>query len=91
MNNWQKSRFVERVVSTMFNTVRGKKISILGFAFKKDTSDTRETPAVDVCKGLLDDGGLLSVFDPKVWNMLRNLLECEVGYRAFKSMHITTA
>ena len=41
----------------MFNTVSRKKIAIFGFAFKKDTGDTRETPAIDVCKGLIRDGG----------------------------------
>jgi len=50
INDYQKQRFVERVIDAMFNTIAGKKISILGFAFKKDTSDTRETPAIDVCK-----------------------------------------
>ena len=66
MNDKQKRRFVDRVISSMFNTVKGKRIAILGFAFKKDTGDTRESPAIDVCKGLLDDGALLSVYDPKV-------------------------
>ena len=55
MNNYQKSRFVERIVSAMFNTISGKKLTVLGFAFKKDTGDTRETPAIDVCRGLLAD------------------------------------
>jgi len=50
----------------MFNTVSGKKIAILGFAFKKDTGDTRETPAIDVCKGLLGDKGQLTIYDPQV-------------------------
>eukprot|EP00241_Pyramimonas_parkeae_P002101 CAMPEP_0114256486 /NCGR_PEP_ID=MMETSP0058-20121206/18180_1 /TAXON_ID=36894 /ORGANISM="Pyramimonas parkeae, CCMP726" /LENGTH=486 /DNA_ID=CAMNT_0001371059 /DNA_START=46 /DNA_END=1506 /DNA_ORIENTATION=+ len=66
MNNYQKNRFVKRIISTMFNTVSGKKIAILGFAFKKDTGDTRETPAIDVCRGLLTDGAKLSVYDPQV-------------------------
>ncbi|KAI8017791.1 UDP-glucose 6-dehydrogenase 3 [Camellia lanceoleosa] len=44
----------------------GKKIAILGFAFKKDTGDTRETPAIDVCKGLLGDKARLSIYDPQV-------------------------
>ncbi len=56
MNDYQKNRFVERVISSMFNTVSQKKIAVLGFAFKKDTGDTRETPAIDVCKGLIRDG-----------------------------------
>ncbi|KAK9707178.1 hypothetical protein RND81_07G178000 [Saponaria officinalis] len=66
MNDYQKTRFVNRVVASMFNTVANKKIAILGFAFKKDTGDTRETPAIDVCKGLLGDKALLSIYDPQV-------------------------
>ncbi|KAI9117117.1 hypothetical protein K1719_011283 [Acacia pycnantha] len=66
MNDYQKDRFVKRVVSSMFNTIAGKKIAVLGFAFKKDTSDTRKTPAIDVCKGLLRDDASLSIYDPKV-------------------------
>ncbi|VAH95020.1 unnamed protein product [Triticum turgidum subsp. durum] len=53
-------------VSSMFNTVSGKKVAILGFAFKKDTGDTRETPAIDVCKGLLGDKAHVSIYDPEV-------------------------
>ena len=66
MNDYQKQRFVERVISAMFNTVKGKKVAIYGFAFKKDTGDTRETPAIDVCKGLMEDGADLHIYDPKV-------------------------
>ncbi|WOL00584.1 UDP-glucose 6-dehydrogenase 4 [Canna indica] len=66
INDYQKSRFVNRVVSSMFNTVAEKKIAVLGFAFKKDTGDTRETPAIDVCKGLLGDKARVSIFDPQV-------------------------
>lgn len=66
INDYQKSRFVNRVVSSMFNTVSGKKIAVLGFAFKKDTGDTRETAAIDVCHGLLGDKAQLSIYDPQV-------------------------
>ncbi|ONI19075.1 hypothetical protein PRUPE_3G257300 [Prunus persica] len=66
INDYQKNRFVNRVVASMFNTVAKKKIAILGFAFKKDTGDTRETPAIDVCKGLLGDKAELSIYDPQV-------------------------
>ncbi|RRT43019.1 hypothetical protein BHE74_00027158 [Ensete ventricosum] len=66
INDYQKSRFVNRVVSSMFNTVSEKKIAVLGFAFKKDTGDTRETPAIDVCKGLLGDKAKVCVYDPQV-------------------------
>ena len=54
-------RFVERVITSMFNTVSNKKIAIFGFAFKKDTGDTRETPAIDVCKGLVRDNAKVGV------------------------------
>lgn len=66
INDYQKSRFVNRIVSSMFNTVSGKKIAVLGFAFKKDTGDTRETPAIDVCKGLMGDRAKISIYDPQV-------------------------
>eukprot|EP00191_Tetraselmis_sp_GSL018_P002786 CAMPEP_0177615802 /NCGR_PEP_ID=MMETSP0419_2-20121207/23723_1 /TAXON_ID=582737 /ORGANISM="Tetraselmis sp., Strain GSL018" /LENGTH=467 /DNA_ID=CAMNT_0019113631 /DNA_START=145 /DNA_END=1548 /DNA_ORIENTATION=+ len=66
MNDYQKSRFVERVIGSMFNTIQGKKIAVFGFAFKKDTGDTRETPAIDVCKGFLTDGAKIEIHDPKV-------------------------
>jgi UDPglucose 6-dehydrogenase len=66
INDYQKCRFVNRVVSSMFNTVAGKKVAVLGFAFKKDTGDTRETPAIDVCNGLLGDKAVVSIYDPQV-------------------------
>merc|ERR1712050_42898 len=50
----------------MGNTVTNKKIAVLGFAFKKDTGDVRETPAITVCNMLLQDGALVHVYDPKV-------------------------
>lgn len=66
MNDYQKHRFVQRVISAMFNTIKNKKVAIYGFAFKKDTGDTRETPAIDVCRGLMQDGAKLCIYDPKV-------------------------
>merc|ERR1711988_1332384 len=66
MNDWQKKRFATNMVHSMFNTVSGKKIAILGFAFKKDTGDTRETPAIDVCKALLAEKAQIAIYDPKV-------------------------
>ena len=111
MNDYQKQRFVERVISAMFNTISQKKIAVYGFAFKKvggrggeegavlwwqdlacaqtalrtscssarmcqpaslrcgalqDTGDTRETPAIDVCRGLMADGARVCVYDPQV-------------------------
>jgi UDPglucose 6-dehydrogenase len=66
INDWQKERFASKVVSTLFNTVKGKKIAVLGFAFKKDTSDTRETAAIDVCNRLIEDGANCVIYDPMV-------------------------
>lgn len=66
MNDYQKRRFVRRMVKTLFNTVSDKKIAILGFAFKKDTNDTRESPAIYVCKDLLEEQANVHVYDPKV-------------------------
>lgn len=66
MNDWQKSRFSQKIVETLFNTVKGKRIAIWGFAFKKDTNDTRESPAIYVCRDLLIEGAHLAVYDPQV-------------------------
>merc|ERR1712242_119300 len=66
MNEHQKSDFTGKIISCLFNTVTNKKIAVLGFAFKKDTGDVRETPAITVCNMLLQDGALVHVYDPKV-------------------------
>ncbi|EFJ45696.1 hypothetical protein VOLCADRAFT_94131 [Volvox carteri f. nagariensis] len=66
MNDWTKARFVQRIITSMFNTIRGKRIAVLGFSYKADTTDTRDTAAIDVCRGLLLDGAALAVYDPKV-------------------------
>lgn len=66
MNDYQKRRFAENIVSKLFNTVSGKKIAILGWAFKKDTNDTRESAAIYVADYLLNEQAELWVYDPKV-------------------------
>ncbi len=66
MNDWQKSRFTQEIVRTLFNTVSGKRIAVLGFAFKKDTNDTRESAAIAVVRGLLEENATVVVYDPKV-------------------------
>ena len=66
MNDQQKHRFSQRIVSKLFNTVAGKRIAILGFAFKKDTNDTRESPAITVCRDLLAEEAHLAIYDPRV-------------------------
>lgn len=66
MNDYQKRRYVHKIVRTLFNTVSGKKIAVLGFAFKKDTNDTRESAAIYVCRDLLEEQAELHIYDPKV-------------------------
>jgi len=66
MNDWQKERFAKRVVKSLFNTIAEKRIAILGFAFKKNTGDTRETAAVYVAKHLLREHAKLAIYDPQV-------------------------
>jgi len=66
INDHQKSRFAEKVIRTMYNTVNGKNIAFLGWAFKKDTNDTRESAAIYVADHLLDEEANIIVYDPKV-------------------------
>ncbi|KAK2042459.1 nucleotide sugar dehydrogenase [Colletotrichum somersetense] len=65
MNEHQRDRFAGRVVARLNNTLAGKKVTVLGYAFKKDTSDTRESPALEIIRTLLDEGPReIAVFDP---------------------------
>ena len=66
MNDHQKSRFAKNIVTTLYNTVADKKITFLGWAFKKDTNDTRESAAIYVANDLLFEQAKLAVYDPKV-------------------------
>jgi len=65
-NDYQKSRFAENIISTLYNTISGKKIIIYGWAFKKDTNDTRESAAIAVADALLEEQAEIIVCDPKV-------------------------
>lgn len=66
MNDHQKTRFAHNIIRTLYNTVSGKKIAFLGWAFKKDTNDTRESAAIYVADTLLNEQAELMVLDPKV-------------------------
>jgi UDPglucose 6-dehydrogenase len=65
-NDWQKRRFAERIVGALNNTAAEKRIAVFGFAFKKDTNDTRESAAIAICRHLLDERAHVVVYDPKV-------------------------
>ena len=66
LNIWQQHRIARLVVNRLFGTVSGKRIGVLGFAFKADTNDTRESPAIRICRDLLEEGAQLAIMDPKV-------------------------
>ena len=66
LNTWQQHRIARLVVQKLFGTVTGKRLAILGFAFKADTNDTREAPAIRICRDLLEEGAQLVIHDPKV-------------------------
>ena len=65
MNEYQKRRFVQNMLKVMFNTVAGKRIALFGFAFKADTGDTRESPAIDVAKQLIEEHAKVVITDPQ--------------------------
>ncbi len=66
INNWQKKRLTRLIIEKLFGTVSGKNIAILGFSFKANTNDTRESPAIDISNDLLKEGAILSIYDSRV-------------------------
>ena len=66
LNSWHQHRISKLIVKKLFGSVTGKKICILGFAFKANTNDTRESAAINICKDLLEEGAVLFIHDPKV-------------------------
>ena len=66
LNNWHQTRISELIVKKLFGTVTNKKIVILGFAFKANTNDTRESAAIQICKDLINEGANICIHDPKV-------------------------
>jgi len=71
INNFQKERFVINMLTTMFNTLVNKKICLLGFAFKANTGDTRESPAIYIAKRLIEEKAELVITDPKALKRAR--------------------
>ncbi len=66
LNEWQQNRISKIIIKKLFGNLYQKKLSILGFAFKANTNDTRESPAIKICNDLLEEGAYLSIYDPKV-------------------------
>lgn len=78
VNEWQKRRFIQSMISNMFNTVAGKRIALFGFAFKANTGDTRDSPAIYIARGLLDEKAQVIISDPKaLTNAKKDLSDVE--------------
>src|SRR5690606_23304151 len=82
MNDHQKNRFSRNIVRKLYNTVSDKKIAFLGWSFKKDTNDTRESAAIYVADNLLNEHANINVFDPKV---IENQVYFDLDYLASRS------
>ncbi|KAL9062087.1 MAG: hypothetical protein Q9206_000042 [Seirophora lacunosa] len=98
MNEHQKQRFTKRIISCLYNNLAGKKLAVLGFAFKKNTSDTRESPAITLVTNFLTERARVAIYDPRVpqqqiWRELadngcdpemlkRNVSVCSSAYTA---------
>lgn len=95
MNEYQERRFAERIVKNMFNTISGKRIAVFGFAFKADTGDTRESPAIYISELLLGERATLAIYDPKALGNAKQDMAgtkgtieyCEDPYAAVKGAH----
>jgi len=75
LNDYQMDRFVKRILQAMFNTLAGKKLAVFGFAFKPDTGDTRDAPAIYICKRLLEERACLKITDPHALDNARKDLQ----------------
>ena len=86
LNDYQKHRFAKQIIDTLFNTVSGKKIAFMGWAFKKDTNDTRESAAIYVARELLEDKAEIHVYDPRV---TREQMEKDLEYLAQQNLEFS--
>jgi UDPglucose 6-dehydrogenase len=95
INQWQQKRFIQNMLGNMFNTVAGKRIALFGFAFKANTGDTRESPALAITRGLLEERAEVIITDPKALPHAReDLKDVKTGvtfeedaYKAAKGAH----
>ena len=72
INEYQEQRFVLTILKAMFNTLAGKRICLFGFAFKANTGDTRESPAIFIAKKLLDEMSEVAITDAKALENARS-------------------
>ncbi len=85
INDYQTDRFVDNMVSAMFNTLSGKRVALFGFAFKANTGDTRESPAIRVCRHLLAEQAEVVIHDPQALDNARKDLKDVAGLVSFES------
>jgi UDPglucose 6-dehydrogenase len=98
INEWQETRYVREILSGMFNTVAGKKIAVFGFAFKANTGDIRESPAIYITRALLEEKALVVISDPKALENAKEELKGVKGdvsfdidpYKAAEGSHAIT-
>jgi len=83
MNEYQEHRFVRMILQAMFNTIVGKRVALFGFAFKANTSDTRESPAIFVARRLLEEKAVVAITDPEALDNARIDLQCAPGTALF--------
>ncbi len=83
LNNWHQHRISKLIIKKLLGTVTGKKICILGFAFKANTNDTRESASINICKDLLEEGAVLHIHDPRVEP---NQIEYDLGKKENKAI-----
>ena len=94
LNDYQMEHYVRRILQAMFNTLAGKKLAVFGFAFKPNTGDTRDSPAIYICKRLLEEKAYLRITDPQALKNARNDLQdlenlefTEDPYKAAEGVH----
>ena len=89
INDWQQKRISRIIVDKLFGTISEKIITIYGFSFKPNTNDTRESPAISICKSLLEEGSFLSIYDPKVSNeqIHNDLTNYNENWKKFDDMY----
>lgn len=95
LNEWQERRFIQNMVSNMFNTIAGKKIALFGFAFKSNTGDTRESPAIYIARGLVEEKAQITISDPEALanakkdlsDMEENIIYERDPYKAAEGAH----
>ena len=96
INEWQINRFFQKILHEQFDTLAGKTITMLGFAFKQDTGDTRDSPAIQLCKKLLGEYAKVRIHDPKALENARIDLKEMQGdvsfeedvYKALEGAHV---